>query len=366
MGYYHLERSPGQHLDQRELQALVQPLSRTASETDSLLSGTIRVAEEHLLTCESCQEAVSRYRQLLRIRSSMDPRNAASGPQCLTGEGIDWNEVAAGLWPEQRAKQLIMHAAVCDQCGPLLRAATLGDDDANTDEERLLASLKPPSRPDLTIAIHQRFSAWFMKWPVPAVAAVLLVVVVIAKPPSSSTSVSGQQLSEFAVQTHQQAQGRLALDFRTDSPEALNTWFREKASFPLVLPTSPIPPDQAPVPYHLEGAQLVRLGRGSAAYIAYKMQTGPVGLMVAPASLVVASGGKQVNINQLAFHYSVVEQYRVVSWSVHGLTYALVSQEPNNMQSSCMVCHSALRDRDLTHTPPPLVSETNPLEPLLQ
>ena len=367
MGYYDLERSPEQHLDQRELQALVQPLSRTASEPASLLSGTIRVAEEHLLTCESCQEAVSRYRQLLRIRSSMDPRNAASGPQCRTGEGIDWNEVAAGLWPEQRAKQLIMHAAVCDQCGPLLRSATVVEDDANADEERLLTSLSHPSRPDLTIASSEKPSRWFMKWLVPAVALALLFVVVIAKPPLPSTSVSAQQLSEFAVQTHERhAQGRLALDFRTNSPEALNAWFREKASFSLVLPTSPIPPDQAPVPYHLEGAQLVRLGRGSAAYIAYKMQTGPVGLMVAPASLVVASGGKQVNINQLAFHYSVVEKYRVVSWSVHGLTYALISQEANNTQSSCMVCHSALRDRDFTQTPTPLASTPNPLEPLLQ
>lgn len=361
-----MERSPEGHLDQRELQALVQPWSRTSSEPAVLVSERIRVAEQHLLTCEACQQAVSRYRQLLRTHSSINQSNMASKPPCAAGEGIDWNEVATGLWPEYKTRQLIAHASVCDQCGPLLRAATLVEDDASPDEEHLLAFLKRPSRPDLTFPSSERPSRWFMKWLVPAVALALLFVVVIAKPPSSSTSVSGQQLSEFAVQTHERhAQGR-ALDIRTDSPEALNAWFREKASFPLVLPTSPIPPSEATVPYHLEGAQLVRFGRGSAAYVAYKMQTGPVGLMVAPASLVVASGGKQVNINQLAFHYNVVEKYRVVSWSVHGLTYALVSQEPNNTQSSCMVCHSALRDRDLSHTPTPMVSETNPLEPFLQ
>ncbi len=38
-------------------------------------------------------------------------------------EDVDWHEVAAGLWPEWKAKKLILHAALCDHCGPLLRAA---------------------------------------------------------------------------------------------------------------------------------------------------------------------------------------------------------------------------------------------------
>jgi hypothetical protein len=39
---------------------------------------------------------------------------------CPYDEDVDWHEVAAGLWPELKAKQLIMHAALCDHCGPLL------------------------------------------------------------------------------------------------------------------------------------------------------------------------------------------------------------------------------------------------------
>jgi hypothetical protein len=93
-----------------------------------------------------------------------------------------------------------------------------------------------------------------------------------------------------------------------------------------------------------------------------------VSLMVTPDSVAVASGGIAVDYKKVSFHYGMVEGYKVVTWSQHGLTYALVSHEGNNTQGSCMVCHSPMRDRDLTHTPSPLPlhSEGNALEPLLQ
>jgi hypothetical protein len=54
--------------------------------------------------------------------------------------------------------------------------------------------------------------------------------------------------------------------------------------------------------------------------------------------------------------------YKVVTWSVHGLTYALVSEEGNGTQRSCMVCHSAMHDRDLSNTPTPLPSSENSIQ----
>ena len=77
-------------------------------------------------------------------------------------------------------------------------------------------------------------------------------------------------------------------------------------------------------PYRLEGARLVPVGGKTAAYIAYQMQT------------------------------------------LHGLTYALVSQEGNNTQRSCTVCHSAMRDRDLSQTPTPLGAGGDAVQPVLQ
>ena len=100
-----------------------------------------------------------------------------------------------------------------------------------------------------------------------------------------------------------------------------------------------------------------------AAYIAYQMRSGPVSLVVTSDSVAVASGGVEVHSAKLSFHYRNVKRYKVVTWSAHGLTYALVSQEGNRTQQSCMVCHSALRDRDLSGVPTPLLgSEVNPIQ----
>ena len=168
-------------------------------------------------------------------------------------------------------------------------------------------------------------------------------------------------MAEFAVATYKQhAQGSLALDVRSESQQTLNEWFKTKSSFSLALPESPAPPGEER-PFRLEGARLVQLGEKSAAYIAYRMQAGPVGLMVTPDSVAVASGGVEVDFKKVSFHYRMVNGYKVVTWTIHGLTYALVYQEGNTTQQSCMVCHSAMRDRDLIHTPAPLSSERNRL-----
>jgi hypothetical protein len=91
-----------------------------------------------------------------------------------------------------------------------------------------------------------------------------------------------------------------------------------------------------------------------------------VGLIVAPDSVAVASGGVEVDFAKVKFHYATVEGYKAVTWSVHGLTYALISQEGNRTQRSCMVCHSAMKDRDLSQTPTPLGAERNFPEPVWQ
>jgi hypothetical protein len=96
------------------------------------------------------------------------------------------------------------------------------------------------------------------------------------------------------------------------------------------------------------------------------MQTGPVSLMVTPDSVAVASGGVEVDFKKVSFHYRMVEDYKVVTWSLHGRTYALVSQEGNNTQRSCMICPSAMRDRDLSQTTTPLRAGGNAVQPVLQ
>jgi anti-sigma factor RsiW len=193
-----------------------------------------------------------------------------------------------------------------------------------------------------------------MRWLVPAVTLMVIVGVLWTRLPSTRTPLSGPKFAEFAVSTHKQrAQGSLALDVRSDSQQTLNEWFKTRVPFSLALPASPAAPGEER-PYRLEGARLVQIGGKTAAYIAYTMHTGPVSLMVTPDSVAVASGGVEVDFKKVSFHYGMVEGYKVVTWSTRGLTYALVSHEGNSTQQSCMVCHSAMRDRDLGHTPTPL------------
>ena len=193
-----------------------------------------------------------------------------------------------------------------------------------------------------------------MRWLVPALAVPAMALTVVALL-VSMRPLSGSKFAEFAVSTHRQhAQGNLVLDVRSDSQQVLNEWLKAKSPFSLALPVSPLAPGEER-PYRLEGARLVQVGRSKrAVYIAYQMQTGPVSLMVTPASVAVASGGVKVDFKKVSFHYRMVEGYRVVTWSLRGRTYALVSQEGNSRQQSCMVCHSPMRDRDLSQTPTPL------------
>jgi anti-sigma factor RsiW len=381
MGLQTMGRPFDKHIDVKELDALV-PSSKRGKELCGISPDTVREAECHVEACEACSRKVSEYRRLVnRLSNGVVSKAAPRGPDCPQDQDVDWNEVAAGLWPEAKATQLIQHAALCGHCGPRLRAAASVDDAPAPEEEKLLAELKTPSRPAVTAERGLVPSdplpppVWrqLLQWKVfaPTLALLLVVGALSTRPPSSPGPLAGPQFAEFAVRTHRQhAQGHLALDVRTDSQQALNEWFKAKAEFSLVLPASPASAGEER-PNRLQGARLVQVGGRTAAFIAYQMPTvqmpmAAVSLIVAPDSVAVASGGIVADFRKVSFHYATVEGYKVVTWSLHGLTYALVSQEGNSTQRSCMVCHSAMRDRDLTNTPTPLDVDRSGAEPVWQ
>jgi hypothetical protein len=279
--------------------------------------------------------------------------------------------VAAGLWPELKTKQLLMHAAQCDHCGPLLRAALGVDDDPTPEEERFLAQLKKPSRPEsvpVRASSPRRQWHWQLaRWAIPAAALITVVGMLRIRPGYSTQVLSGPEFATLAAETYQQqAQGMLALDVHAGSQQQLNHWLKANSQLPVVLPSSSMPPG-AHEQFRVEGARLLSVGgHKTAAYVAYEMQTGPVGLMVIPDSLAQVSGGVVADFKKVSFHYRMVHGYKVVTWSSHGLTYALVSREGNQTQQSCMVCHSAMKDRDLSHVPTPLHDRGNSFQPLWQ
>jgi anti-sigma factor RsiW len=378
MGLQIMERPFDRHIDVQELDALVPLFSKAGEELSRLSTDAIHEAERHLEVCEACTRKVSEYRDVMeRLSNGVVSKAAPLGPGCPQDQDVDWYEVAAGLWPESKANQLILHAALCNHCGPLLRAATSVDDEATPDEEKLLVELKAPSRPAMKVEresipsdpLPPPVSRWLLQWKVfaPALALMMIMAAVLGtRSPSNPRPLAGSQFAEFVVRAHRQhALGHLALDVRTDSQQALNEWFQTKAQFSLVLPASPAVPGEEQ-PNRLEGARLVQVGGKTAAFIAYQMSTAQmpkaaVSLVVAPDSVAVASGGVVADFKKVSFHYATLEGYKVVTWSVHGRTYALVSQEGNSTQRSCMVCHSAMHDRDLTHTPTPLPDQESSL-----
>ena len=364
MGLQNIGRPLDKHIDEQELNAFVSSCIDEGQKVIGSLPASRAEAGRHLASCAECRRKVAQYFQLEHRTDVGTPDIHAPQPGCPTD--IDWHEVAAGLWPELKARQLMLHSALCDHCGPLLAAATSADPDPSSQGERLLAELKMPSQlhcfPGPARPHPPRWQ--FVRWLVPAVALVVIVGVLSTIRILSQTPLSGTRFAEFAVRAHKQhAQGNLALDVRPDSHQTLNEWLKEKSSFSLALPASPAVPGEDR-PYRLEGARLLPVGSKTAAYIAYQVQTGPASLVVVPDSVAVAAGGVEVDFAKVNFHYSMVDGYKVVTWSVHGLTYALVSREGNSTQQSCMVCHSVIGDRDLSKTRAPLRDEVNVIEPV--
>jgi len=360
----------GKHIDEQELNALLPPCTDEGQRVYVPLSVSTGEAERHVASCAECKRKVALYRQLMDRTDVGSPE--IPGPQPGCPNDIDWHEVAAGLWPELRTQQLITHAARCAHCGPLLRAAVSADE-PTPQEEEFLAQLKAPSRPALQptrvpALANQHLSIWQLlwSWKVLAPVGALGFIVILSAGRLSSAPLSGRELAQFAVNIHQQHfQGRMALELQSDSQRLLNEWLHEKSEFSLTLPASYDVPREG-LPYRLQGARLVKIHNHSAVYIAYQMKANSASLIVTPISAAVATGGVEAAFKKVSFHYHTIQHYKIVTWSIHGLTYALVSEEGNRTQRSCMVCHSAMRDRDLGDTPTPLADRKSMAEPFLQ
>jgi CHAT domain-containing protein/tetratricopeptide (TPR) repeat protein len=136
-----LTRPLDKHLDNDELDALVS--SHAASVTDSgrLSEQALGEAQYHVESCQDCIRKVQMHKSVQsEIVGIGVPSNVPASPDCISD--VEWLNVAAGLLPEVKTRELMKHAAQCGHCGPLLKSAaeTLADE-ATPSEERLLASL---------------------------------------------------------------------------------------------------------------------------------------------------------------------------------------------------------------------------------
>jgi anti-sigma factor RsiW len=275
---------------------------------DELGEDELDVFNRHMKECSSCWEELTERRRFLeRIRAAR-PLYTAS--------------------PKFRTKM-----------AALLTAAPVGPSTAPTPRRMKAMMAKGDARSWLL---------WLWSKPIPALIAFVLTIagaVLLWK--VSMGEARANAFVDMAVQTHrQQLAGHLPLEITTNSPTEMSAWFANRVPFHFRLPTYQETTGQDQT-YELTGGRLVNFKGAYTAYIAYRMQTQIISLVVTSTSSAVASGGERTVSKGLTFHAHRREELQVVTWSVHNLTYALVSGVNLSARQSCTVCHASAKDRNL-------------------
>jgi CHAT domain-containing protein/tetratricopeptide (TPR) repeat protein len=188
-----LTRPSDRHLDAAELDALLLGSTDQVIGADWITNSALEEVRRHVESCPECGLRVQTHRsvqnEILRI---VAPTKSAPGPDCVAE--AEWLELAAGVLPDTRARDLLKHVSQCGHCGPLLKDAvgTLSDE-TTPDEDRMLANLKT-TRPEWqrgmaktlrgeareTKPRQQSFSLRWIYWPRQVFAIAALVIVMAA------------------------------------------------------------------------------------------------------------------------------------------------------------------------------------------
>lgn len=283
---------------------------------DAYLDGELQVAEResllaHCHICEICRMLLESRRSLLETIRSVRPRVKAP--------------------PSLRDK-----------------VTALLDAESSVQNNR--------SSPDQTIAASPR--GWPRAiWPVLGYAMLLLALVGVgASWFLARREARAARFVQMATETHQrELRGSQPVQFKSSSARAVTDWFGPKLPFFLRLPTyQGNLGDRSK--YQMIGGSLASFEGKAAAYVAYRMRNELISLVVVSADQAVASGGEITSAKSIAFHSVQKGDLEVITWSVHHLTYALVSNLKLPRRQSCVVCHAdpkghALLQSSLTHNP---------------
>jgi anti-sigma factor RsiW len=255
---------------------------------------------------------------------------------------------------EQEVKYLRAHLDTCVYCQDRLqRERALS---RFLHESRPLYSAPAELRSQISAAIEEyaargqsrsdswwRASALILSWKmlVPAALAIALCLMAL---PNIVQNVRAASYVETALTNHNRyLHGKLSPGIRTKSPEAVTAWFADKLPFQFRLPTSEATLQANPI-YELAGASLVQYRGIPAAMVHYEAQSGMISLLVESSKAAVVAGGDESHYGALMFHYRNEGRFKVITWSAHNLSYALVSSIASSAQESCMVCHQSMAD----------------------
>jgi anti-sigma factor RsiW len=149
---------------------------------------------------------------------------------------------------------------------------------------------------------------------------------------------------EMAAETHRSyLKGNLPMELHTSSSADVTAFFAGKVPFHFQLPESQQTASGQQI-YRLAGSRLVNFRGTHAALTTYEMKEQKISLLVVSDKSARAQGGDEVQSGRLTFHDHTVGGFKVITWSNHGLTYALVSSLPGSARQSCLVCHQSMAD----------------------
>ena len=177
----------------------------------------------------------------------------------------------------------------------------------------------------------------------PAVLAIVLCLVFV---PDLVQQARAASYVETAVSAHRSYLiGDLIPDIQSDSPEVVTEWLAGRLSFRFRLPMSQAISDSKPL-YRLTGASVVKYQESQVALVTYAREHEKISLLIAPSKSAVVAGGDEIPSGNLVFHYRSADNFKVITWSTHGLSYALVTSLAASARESCLVCHQHMADHE--------------------
>jgi len=269
---------------------------------DELTGNELQDFRKHLVSCTDCKELLVEEQALSQLLHRTRPLYQAPEILRTRVSGIISSEVASAFQAPEGLRR------------------------------RILLVLAAPLR----VATEPAF-----RWKQLAALALVVVLAFLFTPQIIQRARANAFVDEAAETHRSYLEGNLPMEIHTSSPAAVTAWFAGKVPFHFQLPDSQ---NGEPV-YRLTGSRLISFGGAHAALATYEMQRDKISLLVISDKSARAEGGEAVRSGNLTFHYHTTGGFKVITWSNHGLTYALVSSFPGSAGQSCLVCHQNMADR---------------------
>ena len=146
---------------------------------------------------------------------------------------------------------------------------------------------------------------------------------------------------ETAIAAHRSfLNGSLPLEVQSESPSVVIAWFAfhfpSSSQFCGGIGTR--------TSLSADGGRLVSYKRWVCCPNCISDEAEKISLLVSSSRSAVAAGDEMIPPGVIIFQSSKQASFNVITWSTHGLTYAVVSSLPGSGRQSCMVCHQNMAD----------------------